>query len=87
MKLNQRFLTHTTNGEHYIISTGDSEFKGIIKNNETSAFIVECLKENTTIKEIADKLLNKYSITDRKSVENDVNNIIEKLDSIGAIEK
>ena len=48
MKLNPKFLTHETKGEHYIISTGDTRFKGIVKNNETAAFIVECLKGDTT---------------------------------------
>ena len=33
MKLNPKFLVHETNGEHYMVSTGDTEFKGITKNN------------------------------------------------------
>ena len=34
MKLNPKFLTHETRGEHYIISTSDTKFKGIVKNND-----------------------------------------------------
>ena len=48
MKLNPQFLTHETLGEHYIIGTGETGFKGIIKSNETAAFIVERLKTYTS---------------------------------------
>ena len=87
MKLNPRFLTHVTKGEHYIISTSDTEFKGIVKNNETAAFIVEWLKADTTESTIVDKLLAEYKGADRPTVERDVTNIIGKLRSIGAIEE
>ena len=32
-----------------MISTSDTDFKGIVKNNETAAFIVECLKTDNAI--------------------------------------
>ena len=85
MRLNPRFLTHETKGEHYIISTSDTKFKGIVKNNETAAFIVECLKTDTTERAIADKLLAEYEGADRPTVERDMANIIGKLRSIEAI--
>lgn len=87
MKLNSKFFTHETNGEHYMVSTGDTEFKGIVKNNETAAFIIECLKENTTVNDIVDKILDEYDVDDKKTVEKDVKVIIEKLRNIGAIEE
>ena len=87
MKLNPKFLTHVTKGEHYMISTSDTKFKGIVKNNETAAFIVECLKADTTESAIVDKLLAEYKGADRPTVERDVANIIGKLRSIGAIEE
>ena len=48
MKLNPKFLTHETFGEHYMIGTGITAFNGIVKSNETAAFIIECLKSETT---------------------------------------
>ena len=87
MKLNINFLTHITKGEHYMVSTGNTEFNGIVKNNKTSAFIIECLKTETNEKEIVDKIIENYSETNREIVERDVKNIIEKLRSIGAIEE
>lgn len=85
MKLDPGFLTHETRGEHYIISTGGTKFSGIIKNNETAAFIVECLKADTTESAITDKLMAEYSGAARSEVESDVAEIIGKLRSIGAI--
>ena len=87
MKLDPNFITHETRGEHYMISTSDTKFKGIVKNNETAAFIVECMKEDTTESAIVDKLLAEYKGTDRPTVEHDVANIIGKLRSIGAVEE
>ncbi len=85
MKLDTNLLTHETKGEHYVISTGNSRFKGIIKNNQTAAFIVECLKEETTESSITDKIMAEYRGADRSIVERDVANIIGKLRSAGAI--
>ena len=87
MKLNPNFLTHITKGEHYIISTSDTKFKGIVKNNETAAFIVECLKTETTESAVVDKLMAEYKDADRPTVERDVKNILDKLRSIGALEE
>ena len=87
MKLKPEFLTHVTKGEHYMISTGDTKFKGIVKNNETAAFIIECLKADTTQSAIVDKLLAEYKGADRQTVENDVANTISKLRSIGVIDE
>ena len=85
MKLNPKFLTHVTKGEHYMISTSNTKFNGIAKNNETAAFIIECLTTDTTESAITDKLMKEYKDADRPTVERDVANIISKLRSIGAI--
>ena len=87
MRLNPKFLTHETKGEHYMISTSDTKFNGIVKNTETAAFSVECLKADTTESAIVDKLLSEYKGADRPTVERDLANIICKLRSIGAIEE
>ncbi|MBQ4397529.1 MAG: PqqD family protein [Clostridia bacterium] len=68
-----------------MISTSDANFKGIVKNNETAAFIVECLKADTTESNIVDRLLAQYEGADRSAVSVDVAEIIGKLRSIGAL--
>ena len=57
MKLNPKFLTHETKGEHITVSTTGTKFNGLIRSNPTAAFIVESLKNDTTESEIVDKML------------------------------
>lgn len=87
MKLNPHFLTHVTKGEHYMISTSDTKFKGIVRNNETAAFIIECLKSDTTESAVVDRILAEYEGADRATVTRDVADFIGKLRSIGALEE
>ena len=84
MKLNPKFLTHETKGEHITVSTTGTKFNGLIRSNPTAAFIVESMKADTTESEIVDKMLAKYEV-DRPTAEKDVANIIGKLRSIGAV--
>lgn len=62
MKLNPKFLTHETKGEHITVSTIGTKFNGLIRSNPTAAFIVESLKKDTTESEIVDKMLAKYEV-------------------------
>ena len=55
MKLKNEFITHETDGEQIMVSAGTS-FNGIVKSNKTAAFIVNCLKTDTTPAKIIDKL-------------------------------
>ena len=84
MKLNPKFLTHETKGEHITVSTTGTKFNGLIRSNPTAAFIVESMKADTTESEIVDKILAKYDV-DRTTAEKDVADIIDKLRSIGAV--
>ena len=84
MKLNPKFLTHETKGEHITVSTTGTQFNGLIRSNPTAAFIIETLKTDTTESELVDKLLAKYDV-DRPTAEKDVADIISKLRSIGAV--
>ena len=85
IKLDPSFITHEVDGVHYLISTDDTKFKGMVKNNRTAAFIIESLKKAVTEKEVADRLMDRYPDADRKVIEKDVSDMITKLRSIGAI--
>ncbi len=84
MRLNPKFLTHETKGEHITVSTTGTRFNGLIRSNSTAGFIIECLKSDITQAEIVDKLLAKYDV-DPVTAENDAFDLIGKLRSIGAI--
>ena len=85
MTLNQNFLTQELNGEYYMISTTNTKFNGIVKNNETAGFIINCMKEETTVDNIVEKVIAEYDINDRNKVKEDVIKVIENLREIGAI--
>lgn len=87
MKINSNFLTHQSKDEYYMIPTSNAKFSGIVKNNETANFIIECLKTETTEGEIIEKILREYDVEDKSKVENDVRNIINQLRKIGAIDE
>ena len=59
MKLKESYITHDSDGEQILLDTSSS-FAGLIRNNKTAAFIVECLKEDITEENIVETMLEKY---------------------------
>ena len=85
MKLKDNFITHETDGEQIMVAAGGS-FAGMVRSNATAAFIVDCLKTETTESEILDKMLEKYD-GDKNVMAEDIKTIIGKLRKIGAIDE
>ena len=56
MKLKDTYITHDSDGEQILLDTSSS-FAGLIRNNKTAAFIVECLKEETTQEKIVEAIM------------------------------
>ncbi|MDD3279909.1 MAG: PqqD family protein [Lachnospiraceae bacterium] len=86
MKLNSNFITHDTEDEQVMVATGSTAFAGLVRNNKTAAFIVEQLKEETTLDKIVDAVFTKYDAP-RDVIEKDVRKIIDSLKGIGAIDE
>ena len=86
MKLKKGFIPHITNGEYYLVPTGNAKFSGIIKGNKTAHFICECLLEKTTQEEILEKMLDKYQV-DRPRAEKSIVSVLAQLREIGAIDE
>ena len=86
MKLKEGFITHRIQNTQILFASGDAakRFHGLVRSNETSAFIVDCLKNETTEEAIVDRLLEEYDVS-REVAEEDVHAVIEKLRSIDAI--
>jgi hypothetical protein len=57
----------------------------VVRSNETAAFIVDCLKSETTKDDIVKKLTDTYEV-DSTTAQNDVGTILSQLEQIGAIE-
>ena len=87
MKLKSGFVTHTVGDEQMMVATGPAgkHFHGLIRSNETAAFIVDRLKEETTEQEIVDAMRREYDAPE-EVIARDVHRIIGKLQEIGALE-
>ena len=86
MKLKSDFITQTIEDTQFLISVGDDSFRGIVRSNRTAAFIVDCLKEETTEERIIDAMCGKYDAP-REEIAADVKRILDTLREIGALEE
>lgn len=87
MKLKEGLFTQTYRGKQLLLASGAAaaSFRGIVRSNETAAFIVDRLKTETTEDAIVAALLEEYQVTPEIAAR-DVRRIVEKLNSIGALE-
>lgn len=86
MKLNDGFVTHEMGDEQIMVSTGGANFSGLVRSNQTAAFIVDCLKEETTRDEVIAKMQAKYDAP-VEVLTADVDKILNKLRSINALDE
>ena len=86
MKLKPGFFTTESHGRQFLLASGEAarHFQGIVRSNETAAFIVDCLKRETTEEEIVSALLETYDVTPEIAAR-DTRAIIDKLRGIGAL--
>ena len=74
-----------SNGEQILVDVS-GEFSGLIRNNESAARIVDCLKAETSIIEIVEQLSLEYEASNEELLDA-VNSVINKLRSVGAIDE
>lgn len=86
MKLKDTFITHVTDDEQLLIDAGGMNFNGLARSNKTAAFIVDCLKTETTKEAIIAAMCEKYDAP-RSLISQDVEMILGKLRSIGALDE
>ena len=87
MKLKDGFITHNTRDENLLVATGEAgkSFNGIVRNNETAAFIAELLKNEITEDEIVNKILEEYDV-DEKTARKDVKKLLDTFKREGFLE-
>ena len=85
MKLSKDFIAHQSGDDFILVPTGTAKFSGIVKGNSTFGFIVESLKNDTSESEIVSALLEKFDAPE-DVIKNNVNDTINKLQGINAIE-
>ena len=88
MKLKKGFCTQTISDGQVMVPTAeaDTDFRGIVRNNETAAFVVDLLKNEISEEEILDALKQEYE-GDEELMKKDLSGVLEKLRGIGAIEE
>ena len=86
MKLKDGFLTHDLNGQQVLVSVGGSDFAGLVRSNETAAFIVDCLKQDTTPEAIIEALAAEYDAPRERLIDG-VALVLATLSEIGALEE
>ncbi|MBP0967145.1 MAG: PqqD family protein [Oscillospiraceae bacterium] len=86
MKLNSGFIAHNDGDDKLLVSTGASNFSGLVRSNSTAGFIITCLENDTTEEAIVEKMLAQYDAP-REVITADVKKIIEQLRGIGAIDE
>lgn len=86
MKLKDGFITYDTDDEQVMVSTGSVKFAGLVRSNRTGAFIIDCLKKDTTVEEIVSAMTEKFDAP-AGVIRADVEKVLETLRSIGAIQE
>ena len=88
MKLHNGFITYNSGSEQIMVAAGAASdvFRGMVRSNETAAFIIDSLKEEITQAELADKLVARYDAP-RELIERDLQNILNTLRKIGALDE
>lgn len=87
MKLKEGLFTQEYRGKQLLLASGAAamSFRGVVRSNETAAFIVDQLKTETTEDAIVAALLENYNVTPELAAR-DVRRIVETLNEIGALE-
>lgn len=87
MKLRDGVILHETNGEYLAVATGEaiSRFNGLIRNNETSNFILKMLMTETTENEIVEAMCAEYDAP-QDVISADVSRIVAQLKEVDLIE-
>ena len=84
MKLKDDFLVYPNGDRTVLVPVGRKSFSGVVKGNKTTAYIFECLKEETSEEEIVRKMREKYD-GPAEQIAADVKKVLGELRRIGAI--
>ncbi len=86
MKLKNDFLTQQVDDIQFLVPVGPNSFYGVARSNRTAAFIVDSLKQETTVDEIVDAMCANFDAP-RETIVGDVGRILDTLRKIDALEE
>ena len=85
MKISDGFLAHSDGETKLLVSTGKTDFSGLVRSNQAAGFIIWCLEQETTEDEIVSRMLEVYDASE-DVLRRDVKKILGQLREIGAID-
>lgn len=87
MKIREGFILRTVAKENVVVAVGKASvlLNGIIKLNNTGAFLWNILKDGAEKEELIGKLQAKYGI-DQQTAQKDVEAFLATLEKVGCIE-
>ena len=88
MKLHNGFITYSTGAEQIMVAAGNASdvFRGMVRSNETAAFIIDCLKEEISRQALLEKLCARYDAP-ADIIDRDLERVLESLRRIGALDE
>ncbi len=86
MRISQNFISHNDGDEVVLVSTGASDFSGLVHTNKTAGVIIEYLNQDLTEQELVNKMLERFDAS-RELIEKDVHKVISELRKIGALDE
>ena len=86
MKLKDSFIVQDIDDTQFLVPLGHETFNGIVRSNKTAAFIVNCLKKDTTPECITDAMCRQFDAP-REVIAADVEEVLKTLREIHALEE
>ena len=88
MKLKYDFVINDIAGQTVAIAIGERNLfhDNYIKLNDTGAYIMEKLKDDTTVEDIVEAIKTDFEVSADQNIEQMVNNFIEKLKEADVLE-
>lgn len=88
MRLKKGFVTYVSDGEQLMVASGPAAkfFHGMVKSNETAAFIIDQMKKETTVEKITAKMCETYDVSE-DIAKRDIEMVVDKLREIGAVDE
>ena len=84
MRLKEGFILHSVGDEHMAVAPGEAGkgVNGIVRNNETAAYIFELLQEETTEDAIVAAMCERYEAEEER-IRADVQKLLGKMREAG----
>lgn len=86
MRLKSGFVLSKAGADYVAVATGEAgkDFHGLVRNNETAAFLLEQLKQEKTEEELVQSLFDTYEVTEEQARE-DVKKFVETIEKAGML--